>query len=220
MSLATGTMLDVVSAIATVAADVANIRSLRGLPPLVCNTQSPVFPFYMGKESVRQETDAPRVVFIPRDIEVLPARDVGQQPPQGKVSQLPARPFGGRFSGTTSRYGAMTIRPASTHSSASTRLWNFTGSFSARSTGTSGARRTSASTARSGASRRTTSGAGGFSFSRSRGAATSPTSRTLSSHSPIPASRDRASRSTSPCRCSSRTAVRRSPASSIFPRSV
>ena len=216
-TLNTGVMLDLTAAIGLVASDVANVRATRGLPPLVCNATSPVFPFYLGGENEFQETSAPRVVFIPRPIEIAPARTIGQQPGLGLVSQMPARPFGERGYGSTSNSGATTIRRGSTRSCPSTTRSSFTGSSSARSTGTSAAPRTCASTGASGATPPRTTALAGSSSSRWHGRATSPTSPSRSFPSRSPASRAARCRSISPSRCSGRMGAARHRASSSFP---
>ena len=215
-TLNTGAMLDLTAAIGIVAADVANVRATRGLPALVCNLQSPVYPFYLGGENEFQETSAPRVVFIPRPIEIAPARTIGQQPSIGAVSQMPARPFGVRGYGSTSSSGATTIRRASIRCSPSTTRSRFTVSYSARSTGTSGAPRTCASSAASVETPLRTTAPVGSSSSRWRGRATSPMSRSRSFPSRSPVFRAAVCRSISPSRCSGRTAAARSRASSSF----
>jgi hypothetical protein len=196
-TLNTGVMLDMTIAVGAIATDVASVRAMRGLPALVCNLQSPVFPFYLGQESLRQETAPPRVVWVPTRIEKLPAQTVGIQPPTGLVPAVPARPFGAVCYGSTFTFGATTIRSRRILSCRSIRRSSCTVSYSGRCTVTSAAPRTSESRMLSFGSLPTTTGTVVYSSCRSLSPAIFATSRITSSRSRILASLGRLSRSIS-----------------------
>lgn len=195
MSLTQGTMLDLTAILGEIGADIANIRTRRGLPPLVCPVSSPVAPLLMGDEQTWREMAPPRIVFVPTTIRNIPARNVGIQPAKGRVSQLPARPFGVRSSRSTSNSGAIRIRSVSTHCSTSTPAWSFTVSYSAPCIATSPRPRWSSGRL-GGSSPRTTDVTGASSSSPSPSPRTSRTSRSRSYPSRASVSQVRACRST------------------------
>lgn len=214
-----GPMIDITSAlIGAIATDVAAVRVRRQLPPLVCNVQSPVFPFYLGAETVYQETAAPRVVWIPTTIETKPAwsaRAFIQGNPTGLVQDQSARPFGTASSTSTSSSGATMIPRRSTHCSHSTAPSSSIERCSGRFTAIRAAHRTFRSADVSGGKKRRTPDLAGFSSSRSASAWTSRTSRTSSCRSQTRACRGPLFKWNSPSRLSGRTA--RAPSPALFP---
>ena len=99
MSLTQRDMLDIPEVLRVVGANIAAIRVERGLPPLICPATMRSAPILLGQEQTARAHVPPRITFVPKHVELAPARTVGMQPETGKVSQLPARPFGG--SGTS-----------------------------------------------------------------------------------------------------------------------
>lgn len=216
MSLQTfnqGPMIDVIGLVSALASDVANTRSVRGLPPLVCNTQSPVYPFYLGQESIRQETAPPRIVFVPTSIETKPAWTArsfitGNQ--TGQVQGIPARPFSSRGSTSTPTCGATRTRWQRTIYCRSITLSSFTESCLDRATECSAARRIYASVAANVINRPTTTVTVVCSCSISESASTSPTSLITSCRSRILQLRERPSMFPSRHKRTSRTVRQRS----------
>jgi hypothetical protein len=199
MSLQTlniGCMLDLQQALLAIGADIARVRAARTLPALVCPVTSPVFPVLMGQEQEMRAHSPPRIVFTPTGLESVPARTAGQMPPMGRVSQLPARPFGGRGSASTSSSGAIRIPSGRIHCSTSTRPSSSIVSYSAPCTASAAAPRTSRSAASNGDNRTTTIVSVACSSATSRSPRTSRTSPTTSSRTRILAFPARRSRST------------------------
>lgn len=219
-SLAVGPMIDVIGIVQGIAADIVAVRASRGLTPLVCDASSPTFPILVGQEQAARMTSPPRIVFVPSGIRTEPASRLGVSPPlrqggvalvqTGKVSQLPARPFGTRGSASTSSCGATRTRAARTRWSTSTRRSSCTGSSLAPSTGPLAARPAFVSAMPDGSRRRTIAASVDSSRSRSRSLLGSPTSHTSFSRMPIQECRVSAPRSTSMSRPCPQQAGRRS----------
>jgi hypothetical protein len=91
--LAASYLVDLVQIIGQVSADIDNIRANRKLPPLRgAPAGYAAGSILVGKEWVHREQSPPRIVLVPTDIRLEPARMLGLQPSQ-QVSALPLRSF-------------------------------------------------------------------------------------------------------------------------------
>jgi len=89
-------LVDLVQIIASVSADIDQVRANRNLPPLRgAPTGYPAGSIMVGEEWLRHEQSPPRIVLVPTTISLSPARMLGIQAAANsqRVSDLPLRSF-------------------------------------------------------------------------------------------------------------------------------